>query len=390
MGELHWTELANLVVAWHNRHPLARRVGIQHVHSLGYVLLPFVDADGVHTRAAPGGEPLPPEAMTGSLRERAMARAQLMAQGAAAQPDDAPATPASPAHIRPAFDEDFLPPHSTKAVQRWAQRHAVVQTTPRGDVPVRKVRTQAGVAGSEVLARWVLTAQVEVGHARTRVLVGAGERPAVLGRRLLGPFRLLAVLALAGALAAAAWWALQRQAGGAAQAAPSAAARPAPAASPPTPAASVTAAAAAATAASAGVTAAERPVDVEPRLGQVDLPSISPRVDERRRKARDAAASAATPAAAATHSPPAAAAPGNSLKFAVATRLLRTRSESEQVAAAMRELLTKQAGSVVKVEVLPVGDDWRVVGWPYADKALADQARALLASRGMKVEVIDF
>ena len=31
MNELRWTELAALVVAWHNRHPLARRIGVQDV-----------------------------------------------------------------------------------------------------------------------------------------------------------------------------------------------------------------------------------------------------------------------------------------------------------------------------------------------------------------------
>ena len=79
---------------------------------------------------------------------------------------------------------------------------------------------------------------------------------------------------------------------------------------------------------------------------------------------------------------------GSDAEHAAAT--LRTRSESEQVAAAMRELLAKQSGSTVRVEVLPVGDDWRVVGWPYADRALAGTAQALLASRGMKLQDIDF
>jgi len=73
--------------------------------------------------------------------------------------------------------------------------------------------------------------------------------------------------------------------------------------------------------------------------------------------------------------------------------LLRTRSESEQVAAAMRALLVKSAAPgtpQMRVDVLPTGEDWRVVGWPYADRALAEKARAMLAARGMKVHVIDF
>jgi hypothetical protein len=165
--------------------------------------------------------------------------------------------------------------------------------------------------------------------------------------------------------------------------------------------------------------AVERPANVEPRLGKVDLPSLGPAIDERRRRARDAAASAASAASAAgagqaarqpaaTGEPAAAAAPANrgtapapvaapvvapapvGPSFAVSTRLLRTRSESEQVAAAMRDLLSRQPGTPVRVEVLAAGEDWRVVGWPYTDRALADKAQALLASRGMKVQVIDF
>ena len=59
----------------------------------------------------------------------------------------------------------------------------------------------------------------------------------------------------------------------------------------------------------------------------------------------------------------------------------------------MRALLVTPATAgtpPMQVEVLPAGEDWRVVGWPYADRALAEKARALLAARGMKVQVIDF
>jgi hypothetical protein len=423
MKDLRWTELAAHVVAWHNRHPLARHIGVQHVHSLGYVMLPFVDADApaaarplpasaptdaptdTPTSAAPAGaEALPPEALAGSLRERAMARAHLQA-GAAAQPDDAPPRPAAPARVRPAFDEDFMRPHAPKAVRRWAAQQAVAQTTPRGDVQVRKVLAEPGLATADLLPRWVLTAQVEVGRTKTRVLVGPGASPAVLGRRLISPARTLALFALAGVLAGVAGWVMDQDrdqarhpARQAAPAAPASAAASAATVVATTVAASTASSPVAAAAASAPAPVSlERPVDVEPRLGQVDLPSLGPRIDDRRRRAREASASAVdadptrprlTTATAATAA--AAAAPHTGPSFAVTTRLLRTRSESDQVAAAMRELLSKQAGVPVRVEVLASGDDWRVVGWPYTDRALADKARALLASRGMKVDVVDF
>ena len=76
--------------------------------------------------------------------------------------------------------------------------------------------------------------------------------------------------------------------------------------------------------------------------------------------------------------------------FALSTRLLRTAAESEQLSAAMRKVLTAQGAADVRVEVIPVGDDWRVVGWPYTSRSQADKARAQLTARGLKVEVVDF
>jgi len=40
--------------------------------------------------------------------------------------------------------------------------------------------------------------------------------------------------------------------------------------------------------------------------------------------------------------------------------------------------------------MLPSGDDWRVVGWPFRHRADAERARAILLTRGLKVEVVDF
>ena len=56
----------------------------------------------------------------------------------------------------------------------------------------------------------------------------------------------------------------------------------------------------------------------------------------------------------------------------------------------MRALLVTPGTPQMHVDVMPAGEDWRVVGWPYTDRALAEKARALLATRGMKVQVIDF
>ncbi|MDE2081580.1 MAG: hypothetical protein KGI90_09515 [Burkholderiales bacterium] len=83
--------------------------------------------------------------------------------------------------------------------------------------------------------------------------------------------------------------------------------------------------------------------------------------------------------------PPAAAA---SPAYALASAVLRTRAEAEQVQAAMAALLGR-AGAV-RTEILPVGDDWRVAGWPYAHPAEAERARLLLAARGLRVSVLAF
>ena len=151
--------------------------------------------------------------------------------------------------------------------------------------------------------------------------------------------------------------------------------------------------AASAAAASAVQASASAPADVEPTLGRVELPSLGSIVDERRRaaaaSAETRAASAATAAieqAKKSVPPPPVVGPA----FAVSTRLLRTRTESEQLADAMRELLSGSAPPGLQVQALRSGEDWRVVVWPFTKQAQAEQARALLASRGMKVAVIDF
>ena len=99
-----------------------------------------------------------------------------------------------------------------------------------------------------------------------------------------------------------------------------------------------------------------------------------------------AAAPAAGPRLAATPT----ATPAAPTAFALTTRMLRTRAEADQVRVAMRALLQTLGAKDVKVDVLSQGDDWRVVGMPFARRADADKARALLVSRGMRVEVVGF
>ena len=424
MKDLNLHALSAHVVAWHNRHPLARRITAAQVQSVGYVVLPFLAEPAVSatvTGSTPAAVQAPAAAVadsTGgtSLRERAMARAQSgevppgLAPAAAPPvppppplPPSPPSPPSAPsgAALTPAFSEDFIAPLTPSQVARWAAVHGVALAAPRTDAPVRQVMQHGVVDAARLRLLWVLTAQVETGTAaRTRVLVGAGDAPGVLGHRLWSRPRIASLLVLAVALLGAAVFLAF------AGKPPADTLLPAPEgiASPP---ASAAVPAAVAAAPPASASEAVRPVDVEPTLGRVTLPAIGARADERRKAAEQPDNQSAEPAPAATSAatavpsapapatpaalpspPPRAAAAGPA--FAVSTRLLRTRTESEQVAAAMRALLVGAATPQMHVEVMPVGDDWRVVGWPYADRALAEKARALLAGRGMKVEVIDF
>ncbi len=187
----------------------------------------------------------------------------------------------------------------------------------------------------------------------------------------------------------------------------------------------------AASAAAPTVLVTEPPVEAEPRLGRIELPPLGPLFSDpgfeptmQRRLAARAARAAANPAAAAqpavatatavSASPstassvvpaaksaanaalapppaePAALAPlPPAVAFALTTRPLRTAAESEQVQAAMRTLLAMRVEGSARVQRVPVGDDWRVMGGPFVSRAAADKARAQLLARGVKTEVVE-
>ncbi len=462
MDELRLQAVAACVVAWHNRHPLARRITRDHIQAIGYVALPYVAAGSAAepTLEAPLDAAAPaPAADVGegaTLREGAAAQAP---QG------EAPAATGALARgaLRPAFSEDFIAPVSTRRVARWAARRGSRLTPAPDGAPLRVVQRLASVPGVPVTVH-LLSAAIETGTLRARVLVGAGERAAVLGPRLWSGPRVAAAavlpLLLSAALLTLSPWPRTQgsEAATAAASAPSAvvaaasepsavmAAASAPsaamaAASEPSAAmaaasaplaamaaASVPVAASAAamiapTTAEAAASAvpvvlaqaaephpeprpaakadgkAAVPVDVAPRLGKLNLPLISDedKAEARRvRRARDEALAAGLPASNAVTAaaggkgepPPAGsqAAPA----FALSTRVLRTRAEAEQVRVAMDALLRTVKASEIHTDILPQGDDWRVVGWPFARRDLAEQARTLLVARGMRVEIVAF
>lgn len=387
MDELRPDEIAARVLAWQHRGPLARRIRASQVQSVGVVALPFASAQG---------------------------------EGAG---DDAAAAPA--------FSEDFIAPLAPARIARFAARHAVAALPLNPATPLREVLADPLPAGQGVRHRYLLTAAIEVDGQRTRVLLGPTPGAPVVGRRLPDRRRQgLAGAAVAALVAAVLAWPGDPGAGRTPEPGPTAAAvqpapSPAPAAVqaaeargslPPEAAAStapatdvaiadaVAAVTTAAAAAEPEPPAHERPPDVEPRWGTVSLPP-RPQVVKPLPKRRQAAAPAAVATASASASasaaaaaaaaasvpsapPRAMAAPPPGQVWAVSTRLVRTRAESEQLAHAMRALVG--GSGEVKVEAVAVGDDWRVAAWPYLRRRDAERAQAVLAARGMRAEVVAF
>ena len=515
MDNLRLSAVADRVVAWHNRHPLARRISVAQVHAIGYVALPFTgealppaapsaaEAAALAIAAA-AATPLPVltevaqaaaaetqnPAEGSRLRERALARARehpVDPHGTHAA-DTAAAVLATlaPATLKRAFSEDFIDTLTARQVARFALKHGRVLARAPLDGLVREVRADPAKPDRRQRVPalvYVLTAVIETDTRKSRVLLGNG--PLVLGRRIHSGTRMASLAALGAVLVGPPWWWLLPQtpvpqnmeapaaAATAAAAAGSAAAAATPAAAAAgdataTTATAPTAAAAASAAASAALPAADAAAGAETSASaalptataaqivpMIEPPSApEPQPEQRRRKvsivpllseeqkalAREqreammgAAAAAvppvppatpasvpaaaaparaeaglpnplpapsavpvpvpaATPAAAAAPAParPIAAAPPTGPVFAISTRALRTRAEADQVRVAMQALLQTLGHARMQVDVLPQGEDWRVVALPFAQRADAEKGRALLASRGMRVAVVDF
>ncbi len=265
MDELRPDDVAARVAAWHNRHPLARRITPAQVQGVGWVALPFaakpgaaaLSGDGLPTLADPldalppvaNGAPASATPPAGPrLRDRAQARA---ASGSAAEgrPGAAPTGVrrllagaqaalrqllAGPARLRtawqaalagqrrsrarqralrPAYSEDFIAPLSPARTARWALRHG--QLHPRlADLPLRQVQADTATAQAEsgLTHLYLATAAVEAGPRRVRLLlgpVGPGGSLQAIGPRLYsrqrGAALLGALLLAAGGLAAPVW-----------------------------------------------------------------------------------------------------------------------------------------------------------------------------------------
>ena len=159
------------------------------------------------TIAAPAALP------AATLRERMLARSSPAAVPAPSvtggllvdHPGYAPAVVEVPQHA-----VNFMAPLSPDAIANWVARHGRLLQEPPRDGPLRRVNPALlppGLGPGQG-AMVVLTAAIEGGALRSRVLVGAGDPGEVLGERLWSRPRLalagglLVVLLAAGAFAA--------------------------------------------------------------------------------------------------------------------------------------------------------------------------------------------
>ncbi|MCX2860791.1 hypothetical protein OOZ63_02950 [Paucibacter sp. PLA-PC-4] len=434
--------LAEQVVAWHNRHPLAKKISIYDVHTIGVVALPFMRSGRPGAAAEPIepvlGEELTEPAATPQAAAPAagkpwwQALTPLLARLGLARGADA---------AWPLFSERFIYNLSPRRVAAFALRHGHTNPPGEPDWPQREVgiderlmaRGAAQAGGAWPYELYLMSAGIDAGASRTRVLLarGAGGRMEVLGRRCLNPLPLavLALLLLA-ALGLGAWWQLGRGPGAdatapaasAASAAPAALATSAvltPASAPvPTPistpvsapaSAAVEPAAPTAASATAAEPGAALPAsEVQPAAS---APDIRPRLvpPPRPRPAAPSVAPAPAPAAATASDvlsrelnrrpdPPQALPRGEPRPMPVGRQVAlvgpaqATKAEAETQLERMRAMLgqTVREPDSLQAQVFQTHEGWRAAIWPFASREQAQLINATLIARGLKTRAVDF
>lgn len=430
--------VAWLLVNWHNKHPLARRIGIADVHTVGAVALPFM-AQALPKEPSLEAATAPPE---GAAPAPAKRRLPWQRKAAANGP-------------RPAWVDEFIPGLKTSAVAAMALDHGF--TAAPEELPLRRVEideralaADANQAGAWPMELVLLSAAFDAGPARRRVLVGRRDR--VLGRRALDPAR-LGVAASVGALVliAAVWalWpsskpseeeraaqaaaeaasaasaALATQAASAASASASASAPAAAASEAPTAASaaasqvapSADASAASATSAAAASSAPASAATTATAPSAPAIPSIRPTLQsgvERAQREQAAAATAKESPAPDTGKPAASspeaerrvsvddaglgnlmkrdAAPGGKL-VALVGQPQKNKADAEAQLARMREMIGQTLGgnAVPNGEVFQTKDGWRAAVWPFGSREEAQLINATLLARGMRgTRAVDF
>jgi len=240
--------LPEQVVSWHNQHPLAKRISIYDVHTIGVVALPFMrsgppprgpvepvltDAVSDESLAAWGSEDStvaantnaahldaladqedvepPPSATPGrpSWRERLLA---LLGRGGKSKDR-------SRDEGWPAFSERFIDGLSARRVARFALEHGYTarpgdESWPHRVIPIdeRKMSGDGVAGGAWPFEIYLVSTAIDAGSSRSRILAGrsAGAAlPPMLGKRCLDPKRVgiaaLVPLCIVAAASALVW-----------------------------------------------------------------------------------------------------------------------------------------------------------------------------------------
>lgn len=359
--------LAERVVAWQHRQPLARRIGPGEVAGWGVIALPYGDAPLFH------------------------------------QPS-------------------LLPGLSHRALVDFAARHAVDQRPGPADWPQRDIERADASAEPAPKTRYLLTAAIsEPRSATPRRLLLAPAGPAIWGRRPPDRARLAvaALLGVAGVVLAV--WGLVRvvhPAPAASEAVPASA--EAASALPPAPPASAPSRAPAIAAASSAMVAvpASAPVALPPAaLVPASAPAMSMRAAvapaSSPASARAAATVAPAPSPAAPVVPPprllpmpargasaeapvAASSPASATAplpagphFALVSMPARKRAEAEATLQQVRQLLGPAIGTL-QAQVMPSPQGFVVTLWPLPSQADAEHLAQVLARRGVPMKWMEF
>ncbi len=186
------TLLSSQLAAWHNRHPLARHVRAVDVHTMGVVALPFM-------RSGPPREPQEPVlGDVGSFSAEPSftqpPRPGLLQRLLAWRPGRQ-----APRDRWPVFSEQFVVGVSARQAGEFARRYGYSQRPDGGSWPLRNIPVDEALAAqgpADGAGAWpeeiyLLSAALDAGPARTRVLVaqGAGLRLYIAGPRCLHPLK---------------------------------------------------------------------------------------------------------------------------------------------------------------------------------------------------------
>ncbi|MBH9553249.1 hypothetical protein [Inhella gelatinilytica] len=163
-------DIERVVREWHNRHPLARRVRGEAIHSVGWVGLPYMRASQAAEPSldAPAAPPAPP-------RPKSLGWHRWRRGNGGAGPWRV-------------FSETFIDGIAPRAVDAFAGHCAWVHVLEgTEDWPLRRIQVDERLAeachGAWPTERWLLTAAIEYRGDKIRVLIGESQgKLKVLGR----------------------------------------------------------------------------------------------------------------------------------------------------------------------------------------------------------------